>query len=53
MLAHLLRQLLWREEVDRLQRELADQEAVEKAAREMADAHEEAVRPKLSGGIIP
>lgn len=34
MLAHVLRQLLWREEVERLQRELADQEAVEKAARE-------------------
>lgn len=41
MLAHLLRQLLWREEVDRLIRELADQQAAEEAAQQTFVAPQE------------
>lgn len=42
MLAHLLRQLLWREEVDRLIRELADQQAAQTAALEAEVSRENA-----------
>ena len=49
-LAHLLRQLLWREEVERLQRELAEQEATEHEAREVPL---DAITPDPDGGVIP
>lgn len=40
-LAQAMRQLLWRDEVDRLLRELADREATERAAREADEAKPE------------
>ena len=44
LLTHLLRQLAWREDVDRLIREAADAEEAERAARELAEKEAEVVR---------